>query len=291
METRRLGRTGHHSSLAVLGGAAFALDTPETAEPLFQEALACGLNHLDIAPGYRNAERAIGPHLPAVRDQLFVAAKTAETERDWALSRLEKTLTRLQIDHLDLYQAHGVTSLEELDRRDEAFQVILEARDQGLTRFVGITGHDLGTPKAQQAAVERYDLDTVMFPLNAHLWANPTYRADAESLLETCAQRDVGVMIIKATAWRPWGDRKPDALSWYEPHRTPEGIQNSVNFALSVPRVHAFCTPSDPTAAQQSFAAAQAFTPLSQDLLKQTTDADTGSDIFPLAELAVSAWA
>ena len=138
METRRLGRTGHHSSVAILGGAAFATDSPETAEPFLAAALAAGINHLDIAPGYGLAERAVGPHLPAVRDRLFIADKTGETERDRARERLDKTLTRLQIDQLDLYQAHGVTSIDELDRRAEAFEVILDAREQGLTRQKGL---------------------------------------------------------------------------------------------------------------------------------------------------------
>ena len=197
VQTRRLGRTGHDSSVAILGGAAFITDTPDDAEGLFLEALEAGVNHLDIAPGYGLAERAVGPHLPAVRHRLFLACKTAETERDWALRRLDRSLERLQVDHLDLYQAHGVTSLEVLDQRDEAFQVILDARDRGLTRYVGVTGHDLGAPSAHLEAVRRYDLDTVMFPVYPTVWSDPTYRADVETLLAECAVRDVGVMAIK----------------------------------------------------------------------------------------------
>ncbi len=288
METRRLGRTGHHSSVAVLGGAVFAMDTAETAATLFNEALAAGVNHLDIAPGYANAERAVGPLLPAVRDRLFVAGKTAETERSWARTRLAKTLERLQVDHLDLYQAHAVTSVEELDRRDEAFEVILAARDEGLTRFVGITGHDHGTPRAQLEALRRYDLDTVMFPVFPGVWADAAYRADAEALLTECAARDVGVMAIKAVARRPWGDRTPDARSWYEPHRTATGIADGMGFALSTPGVHAVCTPSDPATARAAIAAAaDPSVPDRETLMAATAGTDP---IFPLAEWAVSAW-
>ncbi len=124
------------------------MDSSEEAAALLHEALDAGVNHLDIAPGYGSAERAVGPHLKAIRQRLFLACKTAETERDWALRRLDRSLERLQVDELDLYQAHGVTSLEVLDQRDEAFEVILEARDRGLTKFVGVTGHDLGAPRA-----------------------------------------------------------------------------------------------------------------------------------------------
>jgi|TARA_B100000959_G_scaffold181987_1_gene190287 aryl-alcohol dehydrogenase-like predicted oxidoreductase len=290
VQTRRLGRTGHDSSVAILGGAAFITDTPDEAEGLFLEALEAGVNHLDIAPGYGLAERAVGPHLPAIRHRLFLACKTAETERDWALRRLDRSLERLQVDHLDLYQAHGVTSLEVLDQRDEAFQVILDARDRGLTRYVGVTGHDLGAPSAHLEAVRRYDLDTVMFPVYPTVWSDPTYRADVETLLAECAVRDVGVMAIKAVAWRPWGNRTPDALSWYEPHRTAVDIERGVRFALSTPGVHAFCTPSDPGTARRAISAATRYEPLSDtERQRAVEDAESGG-IFPLSEKAVSPW-
>ena len=290
MQTRRLGRTGHHSSVAILGGAAFAMDSPEEAEALLLEALDVGVNHLDIAPGYGLAERAVGPHLQAIRQRLFLACKTAETERDWALRRLDRSLERLQVDNLDLYQAHGVTSLEVLDQRDEAFQVILEARDGGLTRFVGVTGHDLGAPAAHLEAIRRYDLDTVMFPVYPAVLADDAYRSDVDALLAECAERDVGVMAIKSVAWRPWGDRTPDARSWYEPHRTTARIEQGVRFALSTPGVHAFCTPSDPATARLAISAASRFEPFTPE---ERTDAIVNADletIFPLAENAVSPW-
>ena len=290
MQTRRLGRTGHHSSVAILGGAAFAMDSPEEAEALLLEALDVGVNHLDIAPGYGLAERAVGPHLETIRQRLFLACKTAETERDWALRRLDRSLERLQVDNLDLYQAHGVTSLEVLDQRDEAFQVILEARDRGLTRFVGVTGHDLGAPAAHLEAIRRYDLDTVMFPVYPAVLADDDYRADVDALLAECAERDVGVMAIKAVAWRAWGDRTPDALSWYEPHRSDEAIERGVRFALSTPGIHAICTPSDPATARRAISAASRYEPLtSAEHADAIVDADRET-IFPLVEKAVSPW-
>ena len=290
MQTRRLGRTGHHSSLAILGGAAFAMDSPDEAGALLGEALEAGVNHLDIAPGYGSAERAVGPHMRAIRQRLFLACKTAETERDWALRRLDRSLERLQVDELDLYQVHGVTSLEVLDQRNEAFQVILEARDRGLTRFVGVTGHDLGAPAAHLEAIRRYDLDTVMFPVYPAVLADDDYRADVDALLAECGERDVGVMAIKAVAWRAWGDRTPDALSWYEPHRSDEAIERGVRFALSTPGIHAFCTPSDPATARRAISAASRYEPLtSAEHADAIVDADRET-IFPLVEKAVSPW-
>lgn len=289
MQTRRLGRTDHQSSIAILGGAAFAADTSDESAVFLHEAIDAGINHLDIAPGYGLAERAVGPHIPALRDRLFVAGKTAETERDWARTRLRRTLDRLQVDYLDLYQAHGVTSLEVLDQRAEAFEVILEARDQGLTRFVGVTGHDLSAPRAHLEAVRRYDLDTVMFPVYPRVMADADYRADVEALLAECINRDVGVMAIKAVAWRPWGDRTPDLRTWYEPQRTPKGIEDGVRFALSTPSVDAFCTPSDKATARLAIAAAERLEPL--DATEWTALLSTDEAfIFPLVDHAVSAW-
>ena len=290
VQTRRLGRTAHDSSIAILGGAAFAMDSPEEAGALLHEALDAGVNHLDIAPGYGSAERAVGPHLKAIRRRLFLACKTAETERDWALRRLDRSLERLQVDELDLYQAHGVTSLEVLDQRDEAFAVILEARDRGLTKFVGVTGHDLGAPRAHLEAIRRYDLDTVMFPVYPAVWADTGYRADVDALLAECAERDVGVMAIKAVAWRPWGDRTPDAISWYEPHRTDDAIERGVRFALSTPGVHAFCTPSDPATARRAIWAASRYEPLTPEERTGAVEEADREAIFPIAEKAVSPW-
>ena len=289
METRRLGRTEHQSSIAILGGAVFFKDSPETAEVFFHEAINAGINHLDIAPGYGLAERAVGPHLQKVREKIFVADKTGEIEESWAKKRLEKTLTRLQVDYLDLYQAHGVTSVEELDKRSEAFEVILDAKEQGLTRFIGITGHDLGAPKAHLEAIRRYDVDTVMLPIYPRVWADPVYRADTEKLFAECADRDVGVMAIKAVAWRPWGERQPDAMSWYEPQRTKSEIERGINFALSTPGVHCFCTPSDLNTARLAIESARNFISLTENehaAVIEEVEAD--EIIFPLSEHAVS---
>ena len=288
METRRLGRTEHQSSIAILGGAVFFKDSPETAEVFFHEAINAGINHLDIAPGYGLAERAVGPHLQKVREKIFVADKTGEIEESWAKKRLEKTLTRLQVDYLDLYQAHGVTSIEELDKRSEAFEVILDAKEQGLTRFIGITGHDLGAPKAHLEAIRRYDVDTVMLPIYPRVWADPIYRSDTEKLFSECADRDVGVMAIKAVAWRPWGERQPDAMSWYEPQRTKSEIERGINFALSTPGVDCFCTPSDLNTARLAIESARNFISLTEnEHAAVIEEVETDEIIFPLSEHAV----
>lgn len=177
-----------------------------------------------------------------------------------------------------------MTSLEVLEERTDALAEIVGMRDEGLTRFAGITGHDLTVPATFVEALRRFDLDTVMFPVNARLWADADYRRDAETLLALCAERDVGVMAIKAGAARPWGDREKWANSWYEP-RTD--IETGVRFTLSVPGVHAFATPGDVAVTAQAIDAASRFTSMSLDEMEAAMGAVRDEPhIFPIAEHA-----
>jgi aryl-alcohol dehydrogenase-like predicted oxidoreductase len=267
LRTRRLGRTGHESSVAILGGAAFAFATTAEAEPAFSDALERGVNHLDVAPRYGEAERAVGPLIPAVRHRLFLGEKTTRRAADGVRAQLDESLVRLHTDHMDLYQAHAVTSIEVLVERAAAIDTILRARDEGLTRFAGITGHGLGAPATFVEALRRYDLDTVMFPVYPRMWADVDYRAAAEELLGMCAERDLGVMAIKAVARRPWAEGSTDrfATTWYEPHRDPASIARGVQFALSTPGVHGFCTPGDLALLPLALDAAEAFSAMDDD--------------------------
>lgn len=245
METRRLGRTEHRSSVAILGGAAFWESDQETTTAVVLEAMKAGVNHIDVAPQYGKAEVLLGPVIEANRDALFIAGKTLRHHPDGVRAQLEETLERLRVDHLDLYQLHAVTDLEELDRRREAAAVLCAARDEGLCRFVGITGHNLTTPRAQLEALHRYDLDTVMVPIYPRLLADPEFREDLDALLDETAARDVGVMAIKAGARRPWGTNDRTASTWYEPHHDRAALAAGIRFALSTRCVAGFCTPGD----------------------------------------------
>jgi aryl-alcohol dehydrogenase-like predicted oxidoreductase len=298
VERRRLGRTGHESSVAILGGAAFwATETSDDARPAFIAAIERGVNHLDIAPQYGNAERVVGPLVPAVRDRLFVAGKTLRSNPEGVDAQFDDTRRLLGCDVLDLYQAHGVTSINELDARADAIDRIVAIRDRGGARFAGITGHDLSAPATFSEALRRWDLDTVMFPVYPRLWADPDYRRDAEELLATCAARDVGVMAIKAVARRPWADRKPLAASlegdpetadrwatsWYEPVASDDDLERGVRFALSTPGVHAFCTPGDLGLLPRVLDAAERWAPLSDADRSAAVDAMADEPvIFPI---------
>ncbi len=248
--------------MAVLGGAAFWDSDPEATAAAFDQALAAGVNHLDVAPQYGRAQELLGPSIPAVRDRLFVACKTLRHNREGVRAQLEESLRLLNCDRFDLYQLHAVTDVEELDARSGAVEAILAARDEGLCRWVGITGHNLTAPAAHLEALRRYDLDTVMFPVNPQLWSDPDYRHDAEALLAHAAEHDVGVMAIKAAAARPWAGRARTAGTWYEPYTTAHDVTRGVGFALSTPGVHAFCTPGDLDVLRTALGAAEAYAPM-----------------------------
>lgn len=282
MQQRRLGRTGHQSSLAILGAAAFWDSTPDVVEACIGQAIDAGVNHLDIAPQYGAAERLVGPFLPALRDRLFVGCKTMRKNGDGVRAQLENSLAVLGCEQFDLYQLHAVTSVAELDERADAAAAILKARDEGLTRFVGITGHDWGTAAAQLEALRRYDLDTVMLPIAPRMWAHKEYRADAEALLAEAADRDVGVMVIKAAAARPKPEDS-DATTWYEPYRSAAEIERGVRFALSIEGVTAFCTPGDVRLLPLALDAANAFEPMSdQQRSMATWTVESEPAIFPM---------
>ncbi len=263
MDYRRLGRTEHHSSVAIFGGAALWQGGAPQAEAAFGAALDAGVNHLDVAPQYGAAQDVLGPLVGPVRDQLFVACKTLRRNPDGVRAQMEDSLQRLHCDTFDLYQVHAVTDLDELDARADAFEVIMAAREEGLCRWVGVTGHEHSAPAAHLEALRRYDLDTVMFPVNPRLWSDPDYRRDAEALLDEAASRDVGVMAIKAAAARPWGDRERTATTWYEPYVSADEVARGVGFVLSTPGVHAFCTPGDTEVLPLALAAARTVSPWS----------------------------
>ncbi len=292
MERRRLGRTGHESSVAILGGAACWAASEEEAGVWLHQALDRGVNHLDIAPQYGAAESVVGPHLAARRHEIFIAGKTLRANPDGVTDQFDTTRRLLNAEVLDLYQAHAVTSLAELDRRSAALERILALRDAGHTRFAGITGHDLEVPLAHLEALRRFDLDTVMFPVYPALWSRPEYREPAEELLALCAERDIGVMAIKAVAWRRWADGRPLAearadrwaASWYEPAATDEAIDRGVHFALSTPGVHAFCTPGDIPLLPRVLNAADRYAGMDEEQRQRAVDAMAAEDvIFPMA--------
>ena len=247
METRRFGRTGHMSTIAIFGGAAFWEISQQDADKVIEMIIEAGVNHLDIAPSYGQAEERIGPWMPRERERFFLGCKTTERTKDGAWNEMQRSLKRLQTETFDLYQCHAITTMEELDAvtmKGGALETFVEARREGLTRFIGITGHGVNAPQIYLEALRRFDFDTVLFPLNFVQMANPEYREYAEELIATCKAKDVGTMIIKSITKAPWGDREHTATTWYEPFDKMDEIQRALNFALSYD-VTGFCTAGD----------------------------------------------
>ncbi|MDH7485881.1 MAG: aldo/keto reductase [Anaerolineae bacterium] len=265
MQKRRFGRTGHMSTVAIFGAAAFYAVTQAQADAAMEQVIAAGVNHIDVAPTYGQAEERLGPWLARERARFFLGCKTTERSKEAAAAELRRSLERLRVDCFDLYQFHAVNSMEELDQVTApggALEAAIEARAEGLTRFIGITGHGLQAPAVFLEALERFDFDSVLFPLNFVLYAHPDYRRQAEELLRRCRARDVGVMVIKAIAKRPWGDRPKTYSTWYEPFDDAQHIQQAVNFALSQD-VTGLCTTGDVTLLPRFLEACARFTSMS----------------------------
>lgn len=247
MQTRTFGPSGHPSTLAIFGGAAFWEISQADADKVLEQVLAAGVNHFDIAPSYGQAEIRVGPWMPRIRQEIFLGCKTMERTREGAWKELRASLERLQTETFDLYQFHAVTTMEELDSifaRGGAMEAFLEARQQGLFKYIGITGHGVDSPAIYLEALRRFDFDSVLFPLNFVQMGNPYYRENAEELIRVCRERNVGTMVIKTITKSPWGQREHTATTWYEPFDEPGIIQRAVDFALSYD-VTGLCTVGD----------------------------------------------
>lgn len=267
METRQLGRTRHCSSSVVFGAAAFWECDQETAEATLDLVVHSGINHIDVAPAYGMAETRLGAWLPAYRDRFFVGCKTYRRAASEAWEDLNRSLETLHIDAFDLYQAHRIRTVQDVDdllAPGGAIEAFVRARDEGLTRFLGLTGHGLGAPAAQAEALDRFDFDTVMFPINPNLFANAAYRADVQTLLAKAAARQVGVLVIKSVAKTLWDDRQKTYQPWYEPFDTREKITEGIHFALSQPAVTAVVSTGEVRLLPEVVRAAERFSPMSK---------------------------
>lgn len=267
MEKRRLGRIGHLSTVAIFGAAAFYETTPEVVDKVMEQVISAGINHIDVAPGYGMAEELLGPWLEKEGQRFFLGCKTQERTKEKAASEMRRSLEKLRVDKFDLFQLHAVTTMEELDQVTSpggALEAIVEARSEGLTKYIGITGHGNDVPAVFLEGLKRFDFDTVLFPINFVQFAIPEYRRNAEQLLRVCREREVGSMIIKSIAQRPWGERSKTYTTWYEPFDSLAEIQKGVNFALSQD-VTGLCTPADVEILPSFLVACERYTPMASE--------------------------
>ena len=264
MEKRRFGRTEHMSTLAVFGGAVLGQLQQPLADQVIQGMINAGINHIDIAPSYGEAELRMGPWMPRIREKFFLGCKTMERTKEGLIKECHESLGRLRVDQFDLYQLHAITTMEELDECTQnggALEGAIEMRAEGLTSYIGITGHGMRAPQIFIEALSRFDFDSVLFPIYPALFANGEYRAAALSLLDLCEEKNVGVMAIKAIAKEPWGDQAHSHHTWYLPFEEKDAIQRNINFVLSHKLTH-ICTAGDYRLLDDIYEACENFTPM-----------------------------
>ena len=235
LSTLPFGRTGHHSSRVIFGGAALSRVTQDVADRTLEILLEYGVNHIDVAASYGHAELRVQPWLRREPNRFFLATKTGRRRADEAREELHRSLDRLGVDHVDLWQLHNLADPIEWDTAlspGGALEAAVQARDEGLVRFIGVTGHGAQIAANHRRSLERFDFDSVLLPYNRPTMRLPYYAENFNALLDTCRQRQVAVQTIKAVARAPWLGRQRSAATWYEPFTEQADIDPAVSWAL-----------------------------------------------------------
>jgi aryl-alcohol dehydrogenase-like predicted oxidoreductase len=235
IERMEFGRTGHETSRVIFGAATLGRKTQEEADPLLDVLLEFGVNHIDTAASYGDSELRLAPWLARHRDRFFLATKTGERSGIDARASLERSLARLGVEHVDMIQCHNLVEPDEWETAHGpggAVEALVRAREEGLTRFIGVTGHGVRIPSMHLRSLERFDFDAVLLPYNYALLSRDDYRRDAEALLAVCAERGVAVQTIKSVARRRWEEGEGPRSSWYKPLDDPDAIARAVRYVL-----------------------------------------------------------
>jgi len=278
MEKRLLGKTGERLSVVGFGGMVVRDEEPAAAARLVAQAVERGINYFDVAPTYGNAEQVLGPALEPYRRSAFLACKTGKRKRDEAWAELQQSLEHLRTDHFDLYQLHAVASMDDVEQitgPGGALEALLQARAQGLVRFLGFSAH---SEEAALALLDRFDFDTVLFPVNWVIWHQGGF---GPRLLAKAEAKGVARLAIKALARRPWreGEARTWPKCWYAPAESPEEAEFALRFTLSRP-VTAAVAPSHAELLWWACDAADRFTPLTAEEEAQAAERSRG--ITPL---------
>ena len=250
METRRLGRLEHDSTVLVFGGAALSSVSEEEADGAIRTALDAGVNHFDTAADYGDSELHLGRWMPEIRDRVFLATKTGDRSADDAYASIVRSLERLRVDSVDLIQLHAIGDRDDLDRatgRGGAAEGAVRARDEGLVGAVGITGHGMLAPAVHLEGLRRFPFDSVLTPYNYRLAQEPAYLRDFDALAEETQARDVALLVMKAIARNLWRRERNGHRfdTWYEPLDEQAHVDAAVAFVLGRPEVTGICTAGD----------------------------------------------
>ena len=234
------GRTGHESTRTIFGAAALGSVTQAEADMTMELLMKHGVNHIDTAASYGDAELRLGPWMKRDRNKYFLATKTGERTYAKARDEFHRSLERLQTDTVDLIQLHFLVDPEEWKvamGEGGALEALIEAREQGLVKYIGVTGHEIAVAERHQQSLARFDFDSVLLPYNYPLMQNPEYAENFEELVAACQERNVAVQTIKSLALGPWGDKPQTRACWYEPFEDQADIDRAVHWVLGRPGV------------------------------------------------------
>jgi aryl-alcohol dehydrogenase-like predicted oxidoreductase len=234
------GRSGHQSTRVIFGGAALARVDQDEADRALDVLLAYGINHIDVAASYGDAELRVAPWLKRHPNQFFIATKTGERTAEAAREELHRSLDRLGVDHVDLWQLHNLSDPIQWDKAlspGGAIEAAFEAREQGLARAIGVTGHGLQVAATHRRSLQRFDFDSVLLPYNFLTMQSAYYAENFNALVAACQERNTAVQTIKSIAYRPWMGRPHTTSTWYEPLTDPRDIELAVHWALSRPGI------------------------------------------------------
>jgi len=238
--TQPFGRTGHLSTRAIFGAASLSHVTQAKADQTLEVLMQYGVNHIDVAASYGDAELRLAPWLAQHRSQFFVATKTGARTAQQAKEELQRSLERMQIEYVDLWQLHNLVDPIDWDTAlspGGAIEAAVEARAQGLIGAIGVTGHGLQIAAAHRRSLDRFDFDAVLLPYNFLTMQNPYYAANFQALLAGCQQRQVAVQTIKSIAYKPWLGRPHTRSVWYEPLEDQADIDLAVHWVLQQPGI------------------------------------------------------
>ncbi len=234
------GRTGHQSTRVIFGAAALSEVSQDDADRTLSYIAERGINHIDTAASYGEAELRLGPFLEQHRDAYFLATKTGERTRDAAYAEICRSLERLRTDHVDLIQLHNLVDEDEWRTAyapGGVLEAAVRARDEGLVSHIGVTGHGVTVARQHIRSLAEFDFASVLLPYNFPMTRNAAYLDDFDELLAICEERDVAVQTIKSITRAPWGDQKPTTSTWYEPLQDQDAIDVAVHWVLGRPGI------------------------------------------------------